>query len=655
MKKKEDISKLNSDIEKEKRKLNKFLNEEEKIRKWFKNLESEEKSQKKKMILLDKKQEEKAQDKDFLRKFEKSSRPYFQHQKKLEDSMRDEDPELDFQNNNDNNNKFNEMIIENNENNKNNEGTKIHVPKAKDLRKTINLFEGTPVDDYEDKRFKKRINNWLLWKKKQKLKENGKLDLVDDEDDKNDMEDDQSDFSTEIDDYLDESESDYDENESDSDYNEEGSSKKKKKVPKKKTKTSSKPKKSSSSKNKSSTKKKLNEDEDIDIINIDEDDVDTNKNENEDEELKKYRDLDDIDEEEEEIIMDGKYKLPIRIWDHLYSYQQNCIKWLWQLHKSEIGGICGDEMGLGKTVQIICFMAGLKHSKLLDGPVLILCPATVMKQWVQEVHKWWPPFRVFLFHKQSSKKFDEKKFLEKVARENGVLITTYSGLRQNQNLILEYHWSYAILDEGHAIKNPDASITLAAKRINTHRRIVLTGAPIQNSLTELWSVFDFIFPGKLGTLPLFQKEFEVPIKLGGYSNATNVQVERAYKCSVVLRDMIKPYLLRRLKADVDIDLPEKTEQVLICKLTNSQLDLYKSFLRSKHLQSVVDGDKNLFFGIDYLRKVCNHPHLLLLKKKQVKKDPSKQTKTNKKNQSCPQNQEGCLLGRRCQRRRNRGS
>lgn len=100
------------------------------------------------------------------------------------------------------------------------------------------------------------------------------------------------------------------------------------------------------------------------------------------------------------------------------------------------------------------------------------------------------------------------------------------------------------------------------QKLKTHNRIILSGTPIQNNLTELWSLFDFIFPGKLGTLPVFQQQFVIPINIGGYANATNIQVQTGYKCAVALRDLISPYLLRRVKADVAKDLPQKKEMVL---------------------------------------------------------------------------------------------
>ncbi|GFX86595.1 DNA excision repair protein ERCC-6 [Trichonephila clavipes] len=142
----------------------------------------------------------------------------------------------------------------------------------------------------------------------------------------------------------------------------------------------------------------------------------------------------------------------------------------------------------------------------------------------------------------------------------------------------------------------------------TPHRLILSDSPIQNNLKELWSLFDFIFPGKLGTLPVFMQEFSVPIMFGGYSNATQVQVQiLAYKFATVLRDTIKPYLLRRMKSDVQI--PYKNEQVLFCKLTKDQEELYKGYINSKEVESILSARLEVFIGLKNLRKICNHPDI----------------------------------------------
>ncbi|KAM8859292.1 DNA excision repair protein ERCC-6 [Spinachia spinachia] len=326
---------------------------------------------------------------------------------------------------------------------------------------------------------------------------------------------------------------------------------------------------------------------------------------------------DDSDEE-----FDEGFKVPAFLWKKLYKYQQTGVRWMWELHCQQSGGILGDEMGLGKTIQVICFLAGLSYSQLRTrgcnyryvglGPTVIVCPATVMHQWVKEFHTWWPAFRVAVLHETGSFTSNKEKLIPEIAECHGILITSYSAVRNMQDTLQRFDWHYVILDEGHKIRNPNAGVTTACKQFRTPHRFILSGSPMQNNLKELWSLFDFVFPGKLGTLPVFMEQFSVPITMGGYSNASAVQVQTAFKCACVLRDTINPYLLRRMKADVkaNLSLPDKNEQVLFCRLTEDQRQVYQSFLDSKEVYNMLNGDMKIFSGLIALRKICNHPDLL---------------------------------------------
>uniref|UniRef100_A0A3B3USV7 DNA excision repair protein ERCC-6 n=1 Tax=Poecilia latipinna TaxID=48699 RepID=A0A3B3USV7_9TELE len=318
---------------------------------------------------------------------------------------------------------------------------------------------------------------------------------------------------------------------------------------------------------------------------------------------------------------DEGFKVPGFLWKKLYKYQQTGVRWMWELHCQQAGGILGDEMGLGKTIQVISFLAGLSYSKLRTrgsnyryvglGPTVIVCPATVMHQWVKEFHTWWPPFRVAVLHETGSFTSNKEKLIPEIAACHGILITSYSAVRNLQDILQRYDWHYVILDEGHKIRNPNAGVTVACKQFRTPHRFILSGSPMQNNLKELWSLFDFVFPGKLGTLPVFMEQFSVPITMGGYSNASPVQVQTAFKCACVLRDTINPYLLRRMKDDVkaNLSLPDKNEQVLFCRLTEEQRQVYQSFLDSKEVYQILNGDMHVFSGLIALRKICNHPDL----------------------------------------------
>jgi DNA excision repair protein ERCC-6 len=337
---------------------------------------------------------------------------------------------------------------------------------------------------------------------------------------------------------------------------------------------------------------------------------------------------------------EGSFKIPGDIYPSLFDYQKTGVQWLYELYTQQVGGIVGDEMGLGKTIQIIAFLAGLHYSGKINKPIIVVCPATVMKQWVNEFHRWWPPFRVTILHSSGSGMINvrsestredmlleqmwdpsrrnlpltvaqkaARKVLRPILEQGGVLVTTYSGLQSYAPLLIPVDWEYAILDEGHKIRNPNAAITIYCKELRTPNRIILSGTPMQNNLVELWSLFDFVFPMRLGTLVNFRNQFDIPIRQGGYANASNLQVQTALKCAETLKDAISPYLLQRFKIDVAADLPKKSEQVLFCKLTKLQRQDYQHFLSSGDMNAIMSGRRQVLYGVDILRKICNHPDL----------------------------------------------
>jgi DNA excision repair protein ERCC-6 len=211
-------------------------------------------------------------------------------------------------------------------------------------------------------------------------------------------------------------------------------------------------------------------------------------------------------------------------------------------------------MGLGKTIQAISFVAGLHYSKQLTKPVIVVCPATVMKQWVNEFHKWWPALRVSILHTSGSGMLDTrredrleremelrsygdydatltgagkqaKKILERVKRDGHVLVTTYSGLQTYSEFLIPTDWECAILDEGHKIRNPNTSITIHCKELRTPNRIILSGTPMQNNLTELWSLFYFVLPMRLGTLVKINSNFPSSVAVMQTPRISNLRLQ----------------------------------------------------------------------------------------------------------------------------------
>ncbi|VDN07262.1 unnamed protein product [Thelazia callipaeda] len=316
-------------------------------------------------------------------------------------------------------------------------------------------------------------------------------------------------------------------------------------------------------------------------------------------------------------------KVPNDCWKKLYKYQKTGVRWLSELHNQCVGGILADEMGLGKTIQVISFLRAISFSDLENrgfrfrglGPVLIICPTTLIYQWLKEFRVWFPLCRVAVLHNSGSFHGRSGLLIQKIVvprKDGSVLLTSYGTFIKNRKQLVNETWHYVILDEGHKIRNPDAKITLAVKEMSTPHRLILSGSPLQNSLRELWSLVDFVYPGRLGDLKSFVDKFSTPITQGGYANATAVQVRTAYKCACVLRDAINPYLLRRLKKNVEmsINLPSKTEQVLFCNITPCQRRLYEEYLSSRECGRILSGKMDAFVGLMTLRKLCNHPDLI---------------------------------------------
>ncbi|KAJ0177029.1 hypothetical protein K1T71_007038 [Dendrolimus kikuchii] len=317
--------------------------------------------------------------------------------------------------------------------------------------------------------------------------------------------------------------------------------------------------------------------------------------------------------------------VPNYIWKQLYKFQRTGVKWLWELHQLESGGLLGDEMGLGKTIQIIAFLAGLSKSDCGKwnglGPSIIVAPATLIYQWISHFHYWCPHLRTAVLHHTGSHVGQHNKLIRDIHMSHGILLITYAGIVKYNKDLMTKKWHYLILDEGHKIRNPDTQVSKLVKQFQTPHRLLITGSPMQNSLQELWSLFDFMRPGLLGTHTAFMDHFANPITQGGYANATEFQEATALEIAKALKHMITPYMLRRTKAEVQehIKLPEKNEQVLFCALTQEQRDLYMGYLLSNTVRSILDKDNKygdplrarVLVALSTLRKICNHPDLYL--------------------------------------------
>ena len=280
----------------------------------------------------------------------------------------------------------------------------------------------------------------------------------------------------------------------------------------------------------------------------------------------------------------------------LRPYQFNGLKWLYTNTTKGFGSCIADDMGLGKTVQVISLLLKLKEEGKLKNPAIVVCPTTLMGNWLKELQMFAPTMKASVYH-GAERKLDLKA---------DIIITTYAILRIDIEEIKKNSWSVVVIDEAQNIKNPDTSQTIAVKELKAETKIAMTGTPVENKLTELWSIFDFINKGYLGSIREFQKSYAIPIE-------RFKQYNRADK----LKLSISPFLLRRLKTDKSIinDLPEKLVIDDYCYLTNPQAALYEKTLNTimdeMHNSSGINRRGIIFKLITALKQICNHPYQYL--------------------------------------------
>jgi len=243
----------------------------------------------------------------------------------------------------------------------------------------------------------------------------------------------------------------------------------------------------------------------------------------------------------------------------LRPYQQHGLNWLQFLRAIDLGGILADDMGLGKTVQALAHVLTEKEAGRLDRPCLVVAPTSLMANWRREAARFAPDLSVLTLHGTG-----RKAEFGRVAEHNLVL-TTYPLLARDKEALLAQDWHVVLLDEAQAIKNPKAQATLAALQLRARHRVCLTGTPMENNLQELWSLLHFLNPGLLGELRQFKRVFGTPIEKQGNEERRRLLARR-----------VRPFLLRRTKAEVAAELPEKTEIVETIELDGVQRDLYES-------------------------------------------------------------------------------
>jgi SNF2 family DNA or RNA helicase len=284
----------------------------------------------------------------------------------------------------------------------------------------------------------------------------------------------------------------------------------------------------------------------------------------------------------------------------LRPYQRAGIHWLNWLRENHLHGVLADDMGLGKTVQTICAVNIAHEKQEADRPSLIVCPRSVVPFWVREVRRCVPDINISAYG--GSRR-------DKTIWENGGkrwIVTTYETLARDIDLVAKVPFYFLVLDEATMIKNPHTQRTQAIKSINAMHRLAISGTPVENRLSELWSMFDFLIKGMFGTHGDFSTRYEAPIAAGDEDAAEE------------LARRIRPFLLRRLKETVAKDLPEKLELEIWCDLTAEQRSLYGQLqdLLAKPLQEEIESGAQVNYQMSVLpvltklKQVCDHPALI---------------------------------------------
>jgi non-specific serine/threonine protein kinase len=288
----------------------------------------------------------------------------------------------------------------------------------------------------------------------------------------------------------------------------------------------------------------------------------------------------------------------------LRPYQRQGAHWLWFMNKLGLGACLADDMGLGKTIQVLALLLVLKRKRAAMNaadagtPSLLVVPASLIGNWKSEIQKFAPSLQVFYAHPAET---PNEKLAAPMTAGKDLVITSYS-MAVRMNWLKETTWNLVILDEAQAIKNPGARQTRAVKELRCRHRIALSGTPIENRLSDLWSLFDFLGPGLLGRA----KDFAAFVK--GRSREDQNQF-------APLRRLVRPYILRRLKTDKSIisDLPDKTEMTAFCSLTRRQAALYQqsvSELAERLDSPEIEGIQRRGVILAFLtrfKQICNHP------------------------------------------------
>jgi ATP-dependent helicase STH1/SNF2 len=305
--------------------------------------------------------------------------------------------------------------------------------------------------------------------------------------------------------------------------------------------------------------------------------------------------------EQPSILVGGKLK----------EYQVKGLQWMVSLYNNKLNGILADEMGLGKTIQSISLITYLIENKHEDK-FLVIVPLSTITNWTMEFEKWAPSVNVIVYKGSPQ----QRKSLQYDIRIGNfqVLLTTYEYIIRERPMLAKFNYSHMIIDEGHRMKNATSKLSITLKSYyKTKNRLILTGTPLQNNLPELWALLNFVLPRIFNSVKSFDEWFNTPFANTGTQEKIELTEEESLLVIRRLHKVLRPFLLRRLKKDVEKDLPDKVEKVLKCNLSGLQYILYQQMLKHNALFLGTDvggaksGIKGLNNKIMQLRKICNHP------------------------------------------------
>ncbi|CAH9119542.1 unnamed protein product [Cuscuta europaea] len=324
--------------------------------------------------------------------------------------------------------------------------------------------------------------------------------------------------------------------------------------------------------------------------------------------------------EEEKADKEQSKLAPLLTGGKLKSYQIKGVKWMISLWQNGLNGILADQMGLGKTIQTIAFLAHLKGNGLV-GPFLVIAPLSTLSNWLNEINRFTPSMNAIIYHgsKKERGEIIRKQMPRAIGPKFPIVITSYEiAMTDARKYLRHYKWKYLVVDEGHRLKNSKCKLLKELKLISVENKLLLTGTPLQNNLAELWSLLNFILPDIFSSHKEFEAWFDFSGKGNNEDSKENLAENRKAQVVAKLHAILRPFLLRRIKADVELMLPRKKEIIVYATMTEHQKNFQERLINKsleRHLIENATGMGCRFNGslnnlMIQLRKNCNHPDLL---------------------------------------------